>query len=72
MEQYHETGEILEPEQKNMCFQLGAEVEGRLDVMRGFKHDPNYAHELALAALEAVDWKSLAAAKAIMTATRMW
>jgi hypothetical protein len=53
-----------------MFHQLGASVQSAKS--RGFLADADYCHELALIALEAVNWKSMKAAKAMMTVTRMW
>jgi len=72
MEQYHEIANEMQMTQKqrNMYFQLGSLVQSNKTVNMGFKVDPNYCHEIALGALEAVNWKSMKAAKAILVATR--
>jgi hypothetical protein len=71
---YHEVAKEMTPKQKSMYFQLGAEVANRKAVQYGFRTDSmeNYAHELALVYLAATEWKSLKAARAMMTVRRVW
>ena len=70
MERYHEIANEMQMTQKqrNMYFQLGATVQ---NASLG-RRNAEYSHDLALGALVAVDWKSMKAAKAILTATRAW
>ena len=74
MDKYHAIANELKmtTKQRVMYFRLGAEVENAKRVKMGFAVDPNYCHGVALGALEAVDWKSLKAARAIITVTRGW
>ena len=74
MERYHEVANELEmtPKQRKMYFQLGAAVDSSKRTSMGFAVDPNYSHEIALWALEATEWHSLKAARAMLTATRNW
>ena len=61
----YEVGRALEAKQRKMYYQLGAEIENRKSVKFGFNYDANRAHEMALAALTAVEWKSLKAARIV-------
>ena len=74
MEKYHELANELKmtPRQRGMYFQIGAEVESSKRVTMGFAVDPTYCHEIALGALEATEWRSKKAARAMITATREW
>lgn len=70
MKDYHRIGSQLDPHKRSMYFRLGAEIEGRMTVRFGFKVRPSYAHEKALTVLEAVNWKSLKAARAMWAIIR--
>lgn len=66
MEYYHRVGRSLQPRDRSLYFRLGAEIQNRMTVRLGFKADANYTHDLALQILEATNWKSLKAARAMM------
>jgi hypothetical protein len=66
----YEIGRTLTPEQRSMFFRLGAIIQGSLTVRYRFSVDANYAHEQALLALEACNWKSIKLAQAILHAMR--
>lgn len=68
----HEVGRYLEVRQRNMYFSLGAEIQNYKTVTLRYSVDADYCANLALWALSATDWKSLKAARAILTATRRW
>lgn len=69
---FHAFGRTLDPEQRGLFFQLGAEVECSRSRRLGLRADPGDAHERALAALEAVSWSSIEAARAMLTVARTW
>ena len=71
MEEYHRIGASLTPKQRGMYFRIGAEVQSSKST-RGRLVDAGYCHEIALGALVAIDWKSLKAARAILTVTKAW
>lgn len=66
-----EAAEDMTREQKYMYFHLAGDVYSRMMSNRGFASEDR-CHEIALIALHSVDWKSMKAAKALMTVTRMW
>jgi len=74
METYHMVANErnLNPKQRQMYFRLGSEIQSSKTVRMGFRVSANYCHEIALAALDASNWKSLKAARAIVTVTRSW
>lgn len=63
--------EIENPVHRTMYFTLAGDVYSRRMANMGFASEDR-CHELALIALHSVDWKSMKAAKALMTVTRMW
>lgn len=71
MEEYHKIGAELEPKKRAMYFNLGARVCASRRVSRRDFNDNN-GHDLALIALEATNWKSIKAARAMLTVMRAW
>lgn len=68
----YEFGNSLEGKQRTMFFHLGAEVQSSKNRSMGFHVDPHHCHELALIALDSTNWKSLKAAKAMLSVMRAW
>lgn len=63
--------QIEEAKHRTMYFQLAGDVYSRRMSNMGFASEDR-CHEIALIALHSVDWKSMKAAKALMTITRTW
>jgi hypothetical protein len=53
-----------------MFFRLGSTIQSMKTHEMGFLVDSDYCHETALCMLEATNWKSLNAAKAMYAITR--
>ena len=68
----HEVGRGLEIRQRNMYFMLGAEIHNYKTVTLRYSIDEDYCANIALWALSSTDWKSLKAARAMLTAARKW
>lgn len=68
---YIEVGRTLEPKQRSMYFQIGSELFGRQNANRGYSN-MDRAHEQALAALHSTNWKSMKAARAMLSVMRAW
>lgn len=68
----YEIGRTLEPRQRSMFFQLGNEIDSNRRTAWGFAPNADDCHETAFAILETVNWKSLKAARALLTATKGW
>lgn len=66
MERRHEIARTLDSKQQYLFHQTGAHVQSLLATRLGFLPDANYCHDVALAALESTNWKSLKAAKAML------
>jgi hypothetical protein len=62
----HEVGRTLEPRQRAMMFEFGAEIANRRRV--AFNDDAGC--EIALAMLHSVNWKSVRVARALAIQTR--
>jgi hypothetical protein len=63
-------GRTLSAEQRSMFFRIGAELQSRAAVRLGRLPDANPYHEQALWALETTAWKSLKAARALLSVSR--
>lgn len=68
----HEFARTLSPKQRDQFFRLGSEIQSSMSVRLGYQVDADYCHETALAMLEAVEWKSLKAARAMTSLMRQW
>lgn len=62
---YMEVSRTLEPKQRQMYFALGNMIYAAKTCNRGYAANVDMCHELALAALTAVNFKSLKAGKAM-------
>lgn len=62
---YMEVSRTLEPKQRQMYFALGNMIYAAKTCNRGYAANMDMCHELALAALNAVSFKSLKAGKAM-------
>jgi len=69
MEERHQIAQELTPKQRRMYHDLGSKVQSIKS--RGFLYNADEAHNLALWALDQVNWKSVKAAKALLAVSRM-
>lgn len=63
----HEAGRSLDEKKRYLLFQLGSQIQSIKTHQFGFLFDANYAHQMALWALEATGWNSIKSAKAILS-----
>ena len=72
MARYHELANELglDARQRQMYFRLGAEVQNAKTARLGFQADGDYCHEIALSVLDATNFASLKAARAMLNVTR--
>jgi hypothetical protein len=66
----YEVGRTLTPAQRSMFFRIGAEIQSQRAVRLGFLPNVHECHEQALWALETITWKSLKAARALLSVSR--
>ena len=67
----HEVGRKLDAKKRHLFFQLGSQIQSIKSRQFGFLFDADYAHEMALWALDAIGWSSKKSALALMKTSHM-
>lgn len=67
----HEAGRIIDAKKRHLFFQLGSQIQNIKTRQFGFLFDADYAHEMALWALDKTEWASIRVAKALLKVGHM-
>lgn len=67
----HEVGRTIDVKKRNLFFQLGSQIQSIKSRQFGFLFDADYAHEMALWALDAIGWSSKKSALILMKTSHM-
>lgn len=67
----HEVGRTIDVKKRQLFFQLGSQIQSIKSRQFGFLFNADHAHEMALWALDKINWKSMKAAKALMKVGHM-
>ena len=62
----HEVGRTLNAKKRHLFFQLGSQIQNIKTRQFGFLFNSDYAHEMALWALDKTKWASIRHAKALL------
>lgn len=68
----YEVAQTLTEKQRWMYWELGSTIRNKFLSDHGFTPNEDRCQEKALVALHSVNWKSIKAAKALLTVTRGW
>jgi len=67
----HEVGRMLDAKKRHLFFLLGNQIQNIKTRQFGFLFDSDYAHEMALWALDKTKWASIRHAKALLKVGHM-
>ena len=67
----HEAGRTLDAKKRHLFFQLGSQIQSIKTHQFGFLFNADYAHQMALWALDKTKWASIRHAKALLKVGHM-
>jgi len=67
----HEVGREFDAKKSHLFFQLGNQIQNIKSRQFGFLFDADYAHQMALWALDKTNWASIRTAKALLKVGHM-